>query len=132
MAKCTCFVTPPEMWTTHYGMVEPGSMYEPNPDCAEHFRQRPPHRLPNGDWSDGVNRDLPLRTYRYGQHNPDRLTVCMAHCDTTADGRKVYEEFMVYRGNELFMNGESDTFPTFDEAIDWANHLARTNQGENA
>jgi|GEM_PF-4805526 len=37
MSDCTCFVTPEKYWTTHYGAVEPGSMYEPNPDCQEHF-----------------------------------------------------------------------------------------------
>jgi hypothetical protein len=36
-AGCTCFVTDAKYWTVHYGAVEPGSMWEPNPDCPEHF-----------------------------------------------------------------------------------------------
>ena len=37
---CTCFLVDPKYWFTHYGAVEPGSMYEPNPDCMEHFPKR--------------------------------------------------------------------------------------------
>lgn len=33
---CECWPTPPEMWTTHYGAVEPGSAIEFNPDCPAH------------------------------------------------------------------------------------------------
>lgn len=34
--ECTCYPTDPAMWTTHGGAVEPGSMYEPDPDCPRH------------------------------------------------------------------------------------------------
>lgn len=34
--SCTCHVVDPQYWTTHYGAVEPGSMYEYNPDCRVH------------------------------------------------------------------------------------------------
>lgn len=33
---CTCFVTDEPTWTTYGDAVEPGSMYEPNPECPEH------------------------------------------------------------------------------------------------
>jgi hypothetical protein len=33
---CTCFPTDPSTWTTYGSAVEPGSMYEPNPECPEH------------------------------------------------------------------------------------------------
>jgi len=36
-ACCTCYVTDPKYWFTHYGAVEPGSMMEPNPDCPVHI-----------------------------------------------------------------------------------------------
>lgn len=35
--ECTCFPVPPEYWTTHYGAVDPATMFEPNPECPEHF-----------------------------------------------------------------------------------------------
>jgi len=34
--ECLCWMTPPEMWTTHYGAVEPGSTMEWNPACGVH------------------------------------------------------------------------------------------------
>ncbi|ASR83414.1 hypothetical protein SEA_CHRISTIAN_31 [Arthrobacter phage Christian] len=34
--ECQCYVADPKYWFTHYGAVEPGSMYEPNPDCPVH------------------------------------------------------------------------------------------------
>lgn len=34
--KCTCHPTDPSMWTTHGSAVEPGSMYEPDPECPRH------------------------------------------------------------------------------------------------
>jgi len=34
--ECLCWPTPPEMWTTHYGAVEPGSAMEWNPGCPVH------------------------------------------------------------------------------------------------
>lgn len=33
---CTCHMTDPSTWTTHGSAVEPGSIYEPDPDCPEH------------------------------------------------------------------------------------------------
>lgn len=36
VAECLCWHTPPEMWTTHYGAVEPGSTMEWNPSCPVH------------------------------------------------------------------------------------------------
>jgi len=38
--ECTCYLTDEKYWTTHYGAVEPGSMWEPNPDCLVHFPKR--------------------------------------------------------------------------------------------
>jgi hypothetical protein len=36
--ECTCFWLPPEQWnTSYYGIAEPGSQMEPNPECPEHF-----------------------------------------------------------------------------------------------
>ncbi|ATW58934.1 hypothetical protein PHIRE_FLUKE_33 [Arthrobacter phage Fluke] len=35
--ECTCHLVDEKYWTTYYGAVEPGSMYEPNPDCPVHF-----------------------------------------------------------------------------------------------
>lgn len=35
--ECLCWPTPPHMWTTHYGAVEPGSAIERNPDCPAHY-----------------------------------------------------------------------------------------------
>lgn len=34
--QCACFPTDPATWTTHGSAVEPGSMYEPNPECPAH------------------------------------------------------------------------------------------------
>lgn len=36
--ECTCFWLPPEQWdTSYYGIAEPGSQMEPNPECPVHF-----------------------------------------------------------------------------------------------
>lgn len=43
MSTCTCFMVDPKYWTTHYGAVDPGSMYEPNPECPEHFPDQHEH-----------------------------------------------------------------------------------------
>ncbi len=40
VAECLCWHTPPEMWTTHYGAVEPGSTMEWNPSCPVHAAGR--------------------------------------------------------------------------------------------
>ena len=37
IAECQCWVTPEWQWTKHYGAVEPGSQWEPNPECPVHF-----------------------------------------------------------------------------------------------
>lgn len=37
MAECTCYPVPFEECTTYGSAVEPGSAFEPNPDCPEHF-----------------------------------------------------------------------------------------------
>ena len=37
MSDCTCWEVDPKYWTTHYGAVDPATMYEPNPECPEHF-----------------------------------------------------------------------------------------------
>lgn len=37
MTECTCFPVPEEYHFVYYGITEPGSMWEPNPDCREHF-----------------------------------------------------------------------------------------------
>ena len=36
---CSCSVVAPRYWTTYGSAVEPGSMLEPDADCAEHFPQ---------------------------------------------------------------------------------------------
>ena len=35
--ECTCYPTPPEMWITYGGAVEPGSALQPNDLCRLHF-----------------------------------------------------------------------------------------------
>lgn len=35
--ECACFMTDPKTWTTYGSAAEPGSMWEPNPDCRVHF-----------------------------------------------------------------------------------------------
>lgn len=35
-AECTCHPTDPATWTTYGSAVEPGSMFEPDPDCPRH------------------------------------------------------------------------------------------------
>lgn len=37
MSECTCYPVPFEDCTTYGSAVEPGSAFEPNPDCPEHF-----------------------------------------------------------------------------------------------
>ena len=37
MSDCICYETDPKTWTTYGSSVEPGSQWEPNPDCHEHF-----------------------------------------------------------------------------------------------
>ena len=59
MSKCTCHPVPFEDCTIYGSAVEPGSAFEPNPNCREHCR-RPPHRLADGTWSDGVDRSKPI------------------------------------------------------------------------
>lgn len=38
---CLCFEVPENMWTTHYGAVEPGSTHDFNPDCPVHGHGSP-------------------------------------------------------------------------------------------
>jgi hypothetical protein len=35
-SSCTCAMTDESTWTTYGSMVEPGSQWEPGPDCPEH------------------------------------------------------------------------------------------------
>ena len=37
MSDCVCFATDPKTWTTYGSAVEPGSQWEPNPECPVHF-----------------------------------------------------------------------------------------------
>lgn len=34
--ECLCTWTPPETWTMHYGVIEPGSAREFEPTCPVH------------------------------------------------------------------------------------------------
>lgn len=122
MAKCTCFELPPEMWTTHYGAVEPGSTHEPNPDCPEHFR-KPPYRLDDGTWSDGVDRTSMIKLHKFQIENPSRPIVIQTW-DQRPDGG--YDWVAIES-----KYGEPEYFPTHTEAIAYADRMARTNQGEN-
>lgn len=36
LSPCTCDLLPERFHTTHYGMTEPGSMYDWDPDCPQH------------------------------------------------------------------------------------------------
>ncbi len=110
VAECTCFLLPPEMWTTHYGAVEPGSMYEPNPDCPEHFR-KPPHRLSDGSWSDGVDRRLRLTD----RGAPGRWEVWKDHWGCWIAWHNTGGDLVSY------------DFDTYAEAIAYADRMARTN-----
>lgn len=41
---CECFVTDQKYWSSHHGIIEPGSTMEFNPDCPEHGSQtKEPH-----------------------------------------------------------------------------------------
>ena len=111
MVECTCSLLPREEWYTHYGTPEPGSMYEPNPDCPEHFR-KPPFRLADGGWSDGVDRDDLIReAYRTYENGTVRWAVV-----------KYYDEW--HAGQ---LTG-TRTFPTHAEAIAYADRAARAKQ----
>ena len=91
-----------------------------------------PYRLADGIWSDGVDRTAWLRDWAYGRLNPNRVTVGCWSYGTDKEGREVREGFVVYRGNERLMNGDAETFPTFAEAIRYADHHARTTKnGDN-
>ena len=123
MAECTCFLLPPEMHFTHYGAVEPASMVAPNPDCPEHFR-KPPYRLANGTWSDGVDRTRVIPSHEFSKANPDRVYV---HGTWDQDGLGRWKPYFdVWRGDTCIKTG----WP-FAEAIAYADRMARTNQGEN-
>lgn len=37
MSDCICYPVEDKYLTKHYGAVEPGSAWEPNPDCPVHF-----------------------------------------------------------------------------------------------
>lgn len=115
VAECTCFELPPEMWTTHYGAVEPGSTHEPNPDCPEHFR-KPPFRLADGTWSDGVDRRLRL----VDRGAPGRWEVWQDSWGCWIAWLNTGGDFVAY------------DFDTHAEAIAYADNLARTTKnGEN-
>jgi len=92
--------------------VEPGSAFEPNPDCPEHFR-RPPHRLADGTWSDGVDRCKRI----------DHRETSSRYEVTANDGH-----FLVW--HESF--GREKQFPTHAEAVAYADRAARTTKnGDN-
>lgn len=42
MSACTCYQTDPKTWTRYGGAIEPGSVWEPNPDCLVHFPENDP------------------------------------------------------------------------------------------
>jgi len=109
VAKCTCFLLPPEEWYTHYGTPEPGSMYEPNPDCPKHF-SRPPHRLADGTWSDGVDRTKRINE----RYLTARYEVTVSRSSKRAT---VWQKPNHLQGTE---------FPTWREAIAYADAQART------
>lgn len=117
MGECTCFPTPPSMHTTHYGAIEPASALEPNPECCEHFR-KPPHRLIDGTWSDGVDRVECIKLRR-----PPNKRWQVYQCATG-----YWEAYAESDGRQL---DEIESFDTHTEAIAYADAQARTNQGEN-
>ncbi|KUM31869.1 hypothetical protein AQ436_01765 [Arthrobacter sp. EpRS66] len=86
-------------------------MYEPNPDCPEHFR-KPPFRLADGTWSDGVDRSKPIDTRPCS--NRYEVTTGKKHSHVWHESLPVAE------------------FDTWTEAIAYADNLARTTKnGDN-
>ena len=39
-AECACLMTDPKTWTKLGSATEPGSMWEPNPECRVHFTDK--------------------------------------------------------------------------------------------
>ena len=123
VAECTCFELPPEMWTTHYGAVEPGSTHEPNPNCREHFR-KPPTRLADGTWSDGVDRSKRIWSTYFAMTNNGRWHVYKGFADFfTGHEWRVYSDrgFLSYHKTHAEAIAYVDKHP----------RMARTNQGDN-
>ncbi len=113
MSKCTCHPVPFEDCTTYGSAVEPGSAFEPNPDCREHFR-RPPHRLADGSWSDGVDRTKPINFRQI----TGRFEVAVWGSPLLG----VATKFVVWHKSTGLTPRE---FPTFEAAIAYADRAAR-------
>lgn len=132
MAKQICKDCAGRGWIAGPLYALEGSYKCPTCDGAGTIHRTGPYRLTDGTWSDGVDRTAWLRDWAYGRLNPKRVTVGCWSYGTDKEGREVREWFVVYRGNNRLMNGDAETFPTFAEAIRYADHHARTTKnGDN-
>jgi len=89
----------------------------PTCDGDGYINRTGPYRLANGSWSDGVDRSLEL-----------------ARRDTARNRWEVWQDawgqWMAYRYDGKAADYEFAEFPTHAEAIEYADRMARTNQGE--
>ncbi|MBF6671566.1 hypothetical protein [Glutamicibacter sp. FBE19] len=92
-------------------------MYEPNPLCPEHFRQRPPHRLADGTWSDGVDRSKRIVHQTSHECHQNRVFVWRYY-----DRIKMKDLWVAERQDPWF----DKEFDSFAEAIAYADRTART------
>lgn len=83
-----------------------------------------PYRLADGTWSDGVDRTYTIPSHRFSKENPDRVYVHTTYDRETLG--KWQPLFDVWQGDAML-----ECEMSFDEAIAYADRMARTNQGEN-
>lgn len=81
--------------------------------------RKPPHRLADGTWSDGVDRTHTIPSHRFSKANPDRVYVHTTYNPETLG--KWQPLFDVWHGDSCIKAG----WP-YAEAIAYADNLART------
>lgn len=96
------------------------------PTCngAGRINRTGPYRLVDGTWSDRVDRTYMIPSHQFSKTNPDRVYVHTTYDRETLG--KWQPLFDVWQGDAML-----ECELSFDEAIAYADRMARTNQGEN-
>lgn len=90
----------------------------PTCDGTGTIQRTGPYRLADCTWSDEVDRKNLLRNLRFNEANPPRVSVSKVGVSRTWEAYRIAPYL-------------SKQFPTYTEAIAYADRMARTNQGEN-
>ena len=109
---CECGITPEHTWTTYGDSVEPGSQLEWNPDCPKHGEA-----IERRAASEKAARELRTRwPWIHHTGNPRRWTIIRS---------RVNDTWTAHAPVLPPPHPRPRRFPTFAEAIAYADHKAR-------